>query len=167
MAHDTDTRHRVRHAYIESRLSIEVIAALFNISARTIHRWKEDSKQHGDDWDKAQGVALLAGEEMENTTRHVLAALVFQIKSAIELMNADDNLTPSVKVQLLASLADALYKSVAASKRLMPQTSKHATAHEVMKKFIRFVQLHHREQAAIIINIIDPFTAQLARELNE
>ncbi|MEN1543907.1 DUF1804 family protein, partial [Pseudomonas aeruginosa] len=83
---------------------------------------------------KAQSAQLLAGGGLEDVARQVLAGLVTQFQATMEAIQVDSAITPAVKVQMLASLADAYNKSISASKRVLPETSSLATAMEVIQR---------------------------------
>jgi len=167
MAAPETTREQVRNAYIEQRLSMDILAAMFGVSARSIQRWKEESKKQGDDWDKAQSAALLAGDDLEQTTYEALAALVCQIKGTIEAIDADPEANAIIKAQALASLIDALHKATHASRRLMPQANKLAVARETMRQFAQFAQLNHPEKSADLVEVIEAFGSHLPRVFKE
>ncbi|MGI0444840.1 DUF1804 family protein [Pseudomonas aeruginosa] len=55
-------------------------------------------------------------------------------------IQVDADIKPAVKVQLLASLADAYNKTVSASKRVLLETSALATAMEVLQRLASFIR---------------------------
>jgi len=167
MALPKDTKARIKTAYIENGMPVEVLAAMFGVSARTVQRWKEDGKKQGDDWDKAQAAALLAGDELESTTQRALAKLVCQIERTIEDVEVYQDATPIIKTQCLASLVDGLHKAIHASRRIMPQANKLAIAREAIKHFVQFAQLNYPQQTADLIEVIEAFGSQLPRVFKE
>ena len=54
--------------------------------------------------------------------------------------SSTEDLPPSDRAKLLASLADAFTKTVSANARVMPETSKLATALELIEFLMAFVQ---------------------------
>ncbi|MEI1100652.1 DUF1804 family protein, partial [Pseudomonas aeruginosa] len=81
-----------------------------------------------------------AGGGLEDVARQVLAGLVTQFQATMEAIQVDADIKPAVKVQLLASLADAYNKTVSASKRVLPETSALATAMEVLQRLASFIR---------------------------
>jgi len=167
MALPKDTRERIKNAYIENGMPVEVLAATFNVDASTIRRWKRDDNKQGEDWDKAQAAALLAGDELESTTQRALAKLVCQIERTIEDVEVYQDTTPIIKTQCLASLIYGLHKASHASRRIMPQANKLAIAREAIKHFVQFAQLNYPQQAANLIEVIEAFGSQLPRVFKE
>ncbi|MCO1698543.1 DUF1804 family protein, partial [Pseudomonas aeruginosa] len=72
---------------------------------------------------------------------------------------------PAVKVQLLASLADAYNKTVSASKRVLPETSALATAMEVLQRLASFIRERFPQHAHAFAEVLEPFGELLAREI--
>ncbi|MGI0470470.1 DUF1804 family protein [Pseudomonas aeruginosa] len=146
MAHPKETRDALRRAYVLDRQYLEVggrhVRRPYGTRAR---RWKQQAEAEGDDWDKAQSAQLLAGGGLEDVARQVLAGLVTQFQATMEAIQVDADIKPAVKVQLLASLADAYNKTVSASKRVLPETSALATAMEVLQAWL---ELHLRERVS-------------------
>jgi len=167
MALPKDTKARIKTAYIESRMPITTLAAMFSVDASTISRWKQADLKQGDDWDKAQAAALLAGNELESTTQRALAKLICQIERTIDDVEHYQDTTPVIKTQCLASLVDGLHKATHASRRIMPQANKLAIAREAIKYFVQFAQLNYPQQAADLIEVIEAFGSQLPRVFKE
>ncbi len=163
MAHPPETRDKVRRAYVFDRLSLEVAAMKCGVSYGTASRWKAQAADGGDDWEKAQAAQLMAGGNIEDIGRQMLAGLVTQYQASMDELNRDTNLNPALKVQLLSSLADAFNKTVAASKRILPETSELATAMEVVQKLATFVQQRYPKHAQAFAELLEPFGDELAR----
>ncbi|AXL78942.1 MULTISPECIES: DUF1804 family protein [Pseudomonas] len=165
MAHPKETRDALRRAYVLDRQSLEVAAAMFGVSYGTARRWKQQAEAEGDDWDKAQSAQLLAGGGLEDVARQVLAGLVTQFQATMEAVQVDADIKPAVKVQLLASLADAYNKTVSASKRVLPETSALATAMEVLQRLASFIRERFPQHAHAFAEVLEPFGELLAREI--
>jgi len=168
MALPKDTKARIKTAYIESRLPISALASMFGVDPSTISRWKQNDLKQGEDWDKAQAAALLAGDELEQTTHKALAKLICQIERTIDDIASGENTAEAViRTQCLASLIDGLHKASHASRRIMPQANKLAIAREAIKHFVQFAQLNYPQQAADLIEVIEAFGSQLPRVFKE
>ncbi|HGE2296407.1 DUF1804 family protein [Pseudomonas aeruginosa] len=165
MAHPKETRDALRRAYVLDRQSLEVAAAMFGVSYGTARRWKQQAEAEGDDWDRAQSAQLLAGGGLEDVARQVLAGLVTQFQATMEAIQVDADIKPAVKVQLLASLADAYNKTVSTSKRVLPETSALATAMEVLQRLASFIRERFPQHAHAFAEVLEPFGELLAREI--
>lgn len=165
MAHPQETRDGVRKAYVFDRLSLEIAAAMNGVSYGTARRWKQQAQNAGDDWDKIQSAQLIAGGGLEEVARQVLSGLVMQFQATMEAVQADTDINPAMKVKLLASLADAYNKTVAASKKVLPETSSLATAMQVLQRLAEFVRKNYPKHAPAFAEILEPFGAVIAKEL--
>lgn len=163
MAHPAETRDKLRRAYVFDRLSLEVAALKCGVSYGTASRWKSSALDKGDDWDKAQSAQLLAGGSIEDIGRQMLAGLVTQYQSSMDELTRNAEINPATKVQLLASLADAFNKTVAASKRILPETSELATAMEVVQLLAGFVRQRYPQHAGAFAELLEPFGDELAK----
>lgn len=163
MAHPQETRDKVRRAYVFDRLSLEVAAMKCGVSYGTASRWKAQSLEKGDDWDKAQAAQLMAGGCIEDIGRQMLAGLVTQYQSSMDELTRDTKINPVTKVQLLASLADAFNKTIAASKKILPETSELATAMDVVQKLAEFVRSHYPQHANAFTELLEPFGEELVK----
>ncbi len=167
MAYPQSTRDAVRRAYVFDRLSLEIAAAKVGVSYATVTRWKAASAKAGDDWDKAQAAQLLSGGGIEEVARQMLAGLVMQYQTTMDEVNASTDIKPALKVQMLASLADAYNKTVSASKRILPETSELATAMQVIQKLAEFIQDKYPKHASTFVQILEPFGELLSKELGK
>ncbi|MBR7793792.1 DUF1804 family protein [Undibacterium sp. FT147W] len=163
MAHPQETRDKVRRAYVFDRLSLEVAAMKCGVSYGTASRWKNQSAESGDNWDKAQSAQLLSGGSIEDIGRQMLAGLVTQYQASMDELTRNDKIAPALKVQLLASLADAFNKTISASKRILPETSELATAMEVVQKLASFIRTHYPQHANAFTEVLEPFGDELAK----
>jgi hypothetical protein len=164
MAHPKETRDAVRRAYVFDRLSLEVAATKARVSYATAARWKKQSEDAGDDWEKAQAAQLLSGGGIETIARQMLAGLVTQYQATMESITTESDIPPAAKVQMLASLADAYNKTVSASKRILPETSELATAMQVLQKLADYIHQKHPKHAGVFVQILEPFGEVLARD---
>lgn len=124
MAHGQDTRDRLRRLYVLERISLEIAALQCGISQSTASRWKREALDKGDDWDKLRAAHLLAGDGIEAVARAALAGFMTQYQATMDALNANPDIPPEKKVQILASLADSFNKTVAASKRVLPEAAR-------------------------------------------
>lgn len=163
MAHGEDKVRAVRASYVFDQLSLEVAAMKHGIPDGTAKRWKREAKAEGDDWDKARSAQMIAGGGIEDVVRQTLAVVVQQVQATVETIQAAPDMPPAEKVQMLASLADAYNKLMAASKRLMPETDKLAVAMDVIKRLDAFVRESYPQHAGAFAELLAPFGQDLAR----
>lgn len=163
MAHGEDTRRAVRAAYVFEQLSLEMAALKAEVPFATVRNWKRAGKEMGDDWDKARGAQMIAGGGIEDVVRQTLAIVVQQVQATVQSIQDAQDMSPAVKVDMLASLADAYNKLMAASRRLMPETDKLAVATDVVKRLAEFTRTKHPKHAPALIEVLEPFADELAR----
>lgn len=164
MAHKDEKRQGLRAAYVHERLPLELAAAKAGVPHSTAARWKRQAREAGEDWDKLRAATLLAGEGMESVARQMLADYVVQHKALMDLINGDAELGAAAKVDMLASLADSFNKTVAASRRVLPETNKLATALSVINKLSDFIRANFPQHAAAFVEILEPFGEKLSCE---
>jgi len=163
MAHGEDTRRAVRAAYVFDQLSLEVAAGKHFVPHATVRNWKRQSKEQGDDWDKARAAQMIAGGGIEDVVRQTLGIVVQQVQATVQAIQDNPDMPPSLKVDMLASLADAYNKMIAASRRLMPETDKLAVATDVCKRLADFTRTKYPKHAAALIEVLEPFADELAK----
>lgn len=163
MAHGEEKIRAVRASYVFDQLGLEVAAMKHGIPDGTAKRWKREAKAEGDDWDKARSAQMIAGGGIEDVVRQTLAVVVQQVQATVETIQAAPDMPPAEKVQMLASLADAYNKLMAASKRLMPETDKLAVAMDVVKRFGEHIAKRKPSLAGEFVEQIEAFGEELAR----
>ncbi|BBL70341.1 DUF1804 family protein [Methylogaea oryzae] len=163
MAHDKTVVSAVRKAYIYEGLALPAAAKAKKVSEATARRWKTEAAAAGDDWDKARGAQLLAGGSVEEVLRQTLAVMIRQVQATIQAIEADEEMAPAVKVQLLGSSADASAKLVASMRRMMPETDALAVRMDTLKKLAEFVRVHYPQHVAAFAELLQPFGEELAR----
>lgn len=164
MAHKDEKRQALRTAYVHDRLSLEQAAGKAGVPLSTAQRWKRQARETGEDWDKLRAASLLAGEGMESVARQMLADYVVQHKALMDEINTNPELGAAAKVNMLASLADSFNKTVAASRKVLPETNKLATALSVINKLSDFVRERFPQHAAAFVEILEPFGEELAKD---
>lgn len=163
MAHSATVQARARAAYIHDTLPLEQVATLTGVPFATLARWKRQSREKGDDWDKLRAANLLAGEGVEAVARQMLADYVTQHKTLMHTVLNDPSMDAAKKVSALASLADSFNKIVAASKRVLPETGELAIALQTITLLAEFVRRQYPQHAGAIIEILEPFGEEVAR----
>lgn len=162
MAHGSEKVAAVRAAYVHERLPLEIAAARAGVAPGTATRWKRKAKEAGEDWDKLRAACLLAGDGVEAVARQMLADYVVQHKTLMDAISTGD-MPAAAKVDMLASLADSFNKTVAASKRVLPETSELATALSVLDKLGVYIRDHYPQHGPAFLEVLEPFGAEVAR----
>lgn len=166
MAHPQEKRDRLRQLYISGEQTLETAALMCGIPQATARAWKRAAKEKGDDWDKLRAAYTLAGGGIEDLSRAMLAGFMVQYNSTMTQLQdtSVEDLTPSERAKMLASLADAFTKTVAANARVMPETSKLATALELIEFLMVFVQEKHPKHLAALVEVLEPFGAEVEKK---
>ena len=162
MAHGSEKVAAVRAAYVHERLPLEIAAARAGVASGTATRWKRKAKEAGEDWDKLRAACLLAGDGVEAVARQMLADYVVQHKTLMDAISTGD-MPAAAKVDMLASLADSFNKTVAASKRVLPETSELATALSVLDKLGAFIRDRFPQHAQAFLEVLEPFGTEVAK----
>lgn len=163
MAHSPETRDKVRRLYVFDRIGLEMAALQCGVSMSTASRWKREALDEGDDWDKLRAAAILAGDGIENVARAALAGFLTQYQTTMDAINTNGDLPAEKKVAMLASLADSFNKTVAASRKVLPETSQLATAMDVVQKMAAYIRDNHPQHAAAFVEVLEPFGNELAK----
>lgn len=140
MAYPKNTRDKLRKAYIQGQLSLEIASMQMQVPVSTARRWKYEAKSEGDDWDKAKSAYLMSSGSLDEVGREILNGFLIQYKTVIEQLNNNPDIPAMEKVQMLSSLSDAYTKTTSASKKILPETSELSTAMEVISMLTDFVQ---------------------------
>lgn len=165
MAHSKTTRDALRRSYVFDRLSLDKAASVNGVSYPTARNWKNKAKAGGDDWDKIRTAHTMAGGEIEDIARQLLTDLIVQYQTTIDLIKGDSEINAIQRVELLTSLSDSYNKALSASKKLVPETSKLATALEVLDKLSDYIKANNPQQLIAFVEILQGFAEKLEKEL--
>ncbi|HFC7956140.1 TPA: DUF1804 family protein, partial [Neisseria meningitidis] len=99
-------------------------------------------------------------------SRAMLAGFMVQYNSTMTMLqdSSTEDLPPSDRAKLLASLTDAFTKTVSANARVMPETSKLATALELIEFLMAFVQEKHPKHLPVFVEVLEPFGAEVEKK---
>lgn len=164
MAYPQETRDKLRRLYAEGQ-SLETAAELSGVSFGTARRWREEARADGIDWDKQRAAYTLAGGGIEQLGRAMMAGFLQQYGNTMELLQDDPDLGAADKVRLLASLADAFTKTVSANSRILPETSRLATALETVSLLVEFTAQTHPQALVGLAAVLDGFKDTLADKM--
>ncbi|QBH95982.1 DUF1804 family protein [Limnobaculum zhutongyuii] len=163
MAWPQEIRESVRHKYIFNQLTLEQVSADCGVPFDTVRRWKAQALAKGDDWEKLRTAHTIAGGTLEDITRTVLTSLVIKFQSVIERINSNPDLPPEQSVELLTSIADAFSKATAASRRVLPETDRLATALEVVQLLGTFISENYPQHLSAFAEVLEPFGEKIGK----
>ena len=128
--------------------------------------WKRAAKETGDDWDKVRAAYTLAGGGIEDLSRSLLTGFLVQYQSTMTMLQdtSVEELMPSERAKLLASLSDAFTKTVAANKRVLPEVQESATAIKVIEKLFAYIADQHPDMLAAFDKVLQGFQTVIEKE---
>lgn len=165
MAHSQATKDELRKKYIFDGLSLAMAAVMTEVSYQTAQRWKNVAKDASDDWDKVKVAHSMAGGDLEDTSRQILTDFIIQFKATMDIIKDTQDVSPMQRVEMLTSLADVYNKTVASSRKLLPETSKLAVALQVLELLAKYIQEHKPELLIEFMSVLEPFGRLIEKEL--
>ncbi|MBF0212293.1 MAG: DUF1804 family protein [Magnetococcales bacterium] len=162
MAHSPATRLAVRDAYI-SGAPLALAAGRAGVSEATARGWKQRAAGSPEDWDKLRAARGMTDQGREERVRQILGDFLELHQEAIRNVRGSDK-PPDEQAALLASLTDSLAKTMSALSRAAPKLSELGIALEVLTALADFARTHHPKGAAAILEILQPFGAELAKK---
>ncbi|WP_239352724.1 DUF1804 family protein [Snodgrassella communis] len=163
MAHSQEIRDKVYRLYVFERRSLVIAAMMAEVAFSTARRWKESDRQKGNDWDKMRAANLMATGGLEDVSRSILSGFLVQYQATIDELSLNKDLSHEQKVDLLASLADAFNKTVAASRKVLPETDQLATVLDVINKLTVFIQERYPQHLAVFVEVLEPFGQEIQK----
>ncbi|SCC12757.1 MULTISPECIES: DUF1804 family protein [Snodgrassella] len=163
MAYSQEIRDKVYRLYVFERQSLVIAAMMAEVAFSTARRWKESDRQKGNDWDKMRAANLMATGGLEDVSRSILSGFLVQYQATIDELSLNIDLSHEQKVDLLASLADAFNKTVAASRKVLPETDQLATVLEVINKLTAFIQERYPQYLAVFVEVLEPFGQEIQK----
>jgi transposase len=164
MAHAQEIVAKVRAAYVYDRQGLDTIADRFEIGIATVRRWKSKAEADGDDWERARSAARMSGDGTQLIAQMILEDYLALHQATVEGVKADAAIKPLAKAEILSRLADAFTKTMAAVGKASPELSRLSIATDVMQRFAKFVTQSHPHLAEPLLEVIEPFAAELARD---
>lgn len=143
--------------YASGEQSLETAAVLCGVSFGTAKRWMGDAKKQGDDWDKLRAAFILSSGSIEDMARAMLSSFLMQYQNTMTMLHDSEELSADKRVQLLSSLADAFTKTVAANRRVLPETNKLAIALETVSVLADFIAQTQPEKIVDFVAILEAF----------
>jgi len=166
MAHPKATRDKLRALYCNGEQSLETAAALCGVSLGTSRRWRDEAKAQGDDWNKLRAAHTLAGGSIDEIARAMMTSFLVQYQATMTMLQDAEveDLPPSKRVQLLASLADAFTKTVSANKRVLPEVQEAAVAIKVINRLVDYIDAEYPNMLANFDVVLQGFQGVIEKE---
>ncbi|TXE27138.1 DUF1804 family protein [Serratia marcescens] len=164
MAYSQDTRDKLRQAYIYGGLTLELAAAQTGVPVSTATRWKREAADRLDNWDKHRAAVLIAGGGIEDVTRMILLNTLTETHVTMDKIRDDPSISAADRVDMLARLGDSFSKCIAASKKVLPETSELATAMSTVTLFSNFINESYPKHRAAFAEVIEAFGKVLEKK---
>lgn len=162
MAHSKEKKTAARAAYVYEALTLEVIAQRVNASLGTVSRWKRESKEAGDDWDKARAASRLSGQGTESVTQAVMEDFILLFQSTLTDVKNDTDMKPLAKAEIISRLSDAYNKTMSAVAKGNPKLNKLAVAMEVLQLQTKFLKDDYPHLADSFLEMLEPFGQRIS-----
>ncbi|HHK5987363.1 TPA: DUF1804 family protein, partial [Neisseria subflava] len=106
------------------------------------------------------------GGGIEDLSRSLLAGFLVQYQSTMTMLQdtSVEDLMPSERAKLLASLSDAFTKTVAANKRVLPEVQESAIAIKVIEKLFAYIADQHPDMLAAFDTVLQGFQTVIEKE---
>lgn len=143
MAHSQDTRNNVRKAYVVDGVPLTVAASIHGVSYDTAREWKRQAKEVGDDWDTARAAHRITNQSTDDVIKQLVDIMVRQAVVVAQKLE-DSSIPAQDKVELLASISDAMAKFTKSLSRIDPKLGAMSVALDTLKTTADYLQKHDR-----------------------
>lgn len=165
MAFDPTIRKNARRLYIFEHLPVDTIARRVGVSGNTIWRWKAESLEKGDDWDKYRAANIVASNDPADIAQSLINGFVVLFDSVQkDILTAE--LSPLEKAKTLAGLSDSFNKVSIAARRALPETDELGVALKVMDLLGEYIQEKKPDLLHEFSLILEDFGRILPKKLN-
>ncbi|MBF0270878.1 MAG: DUF1804 family protein [Magnetococcales bacterium] len=166
-------RHAVRMAYRDNGGNLAKAAREHGIAESTARRWRAGDREQGVDWEVNpssgpwdQAAACLVGNRRERLVSALLEDYLGLHKEAVEAVKGGE-VKPLERVEALSRLSQALDRTLRALGKASPELSRLAVARWVLERQAEFVRLRYPEHLGVLVEILEPFGAELVREMDK
>lgn len=143
MAHSQETRSNVRKAFVVDGVPLTVAASMHGVSYDTAREWKRQGKEAGDDWDTARTAHQITNQSTDDVIKQLVDIMVRQAVVVAQKLE-DASIAPQDKVELLASISDAMAKFTKSLSRIDPKLGAMSVALDTLKTIADYLQKHDR-----------------------
>lgn len=159
MAHSQKTKDNVRRLYIEG-LALKPACVAAGVSYETGRAWKAKAKEDGNDWDVARSAYQVSEQGVDALLSTMIGQMARQsVVTLRELETAD--LDAKQKVDLQASLADAVSKFSKSMSRINPKLGALSVSMDTLRVILEYVSKHDKALLAQLHEHLDPIGAIL------
>jgi hypothetical protein len=163
MAHASEKRTQLRGLFVYQRLPMETACKKVGIPKSTANRWKQEAKDHGDDWDTSRAAVALGDESFRQLSVKLLEDYLVQHQHTMTLLHEAKDMTAMQRATTLASMSDSFNKTMASFKRLSPEINRQAIALDVMQRLASFAQGKFPRHVPMLLELLEPFGEEIAR----
>ncbi|BEV08008.1 DUF1804 family protein [Methylophilus sp. DW102] len=144
MAHSQETRANVRKAFVVDGVPLTVAASMHGVSYDTAREWKRIAKEvTGDDWDTARAAHRITNQSTDDVIKQLVDIMVRQAVVVAQKLE-DASIPAQDKVELLASISDAMAKFTKSLSRIDPKLGAMSVALDTLKTIAEYFQKHDR-----------------------
>ncbi len=163
MAHGREKHSQLRGLFVYQRLPMETACKKVGIPKSTGNRWKQEAKDHGDDWDTARAAVAMGDESFRQLSVRLLEDYLIQHQATMDMLKQSKDLSPMSRAEILASMSDSFNKTMASFKRLAPEINRQAVALDVMQRLASFAQQRFPQHVPAMLEMLEPFGEEIAR----
>lgn len=163
MAHASEKRTQLRGLFVYQRLPMDAACKKVGIPKSTANRWKQEAKDHGDDWDTSRAAVSLGDESFRQLSVKLLEDYLVQHQATMNLLHEAKDLTPMQRATTLASMSDSFNKTMASFRRLSPEINRQAIALDVMQRLATFAQNKFPRHVPVLLELLEPFGEEIAK----
>ena len=124
MAHAHEKRTQLRGLFVYQRLPMETACKKVGLPKSTANRWKQEAKDHGDDWDTARAAVAMGDESFRTLSVKLLEDYLIQHQATMDMLRESgkpgkddkDKLTAMQRAEILASMSDSFNKTMGSFK---------------------------------------------------
>lgn len=165
MAHGSEKRTQLRGLFVYQRQPMETACKKVGIPRSTANRWKQEAKDHGDDWDTARAAVALGDESFSQLSRKLLEDYLVQHQATMDMLRTSSatELSAMQRAEILASMSDSFNKTMASFKRLSPELNRQAVALDALQRLASFAQARFPQHVPALLELLEPFGEELAK----
>jgi len=94
----------------------------------------------------------------------ILLGTLTEYQVTMELIRENPDISPADRVEMLAKLGDSFSKCIAASKKVLPETSELATAMKTVELLLAFINESYPKHRAAFAEVLEAFGRVLEKE---
>lgn len=163
MAYGLRQKNEVKKNYTNRMLPLTQAAKLANVPVSTARRWKSEALARGEDWDELRAASAITSGGRDDLMKTIVNNFVVMFQSTMDSLQKAENMPPETKVDALASLSDALAKTMKSAGAASPELSRLAIANDIIQLMGDFVREKYPQHINAFIEILEPFGEEVSR----